>query len=259
MADSSGRTHLVIPDPHAHYEHSNERALWLGRMICDIKPDVVINLGDTADMPSMSGYDKGKRSFQGRTYKLDINAHADFQEKLWHEVRRRKKRMPHRVTLHGNHEYRIHRAIELQPELEGAIGFGDLALDTWYDDIVPYEGTTPGIYGIDGIHYAHYFVSGVMGRPVGGIHPARSLLAKQYGSCTAGHLHLLDYSVDTTVSGTKMYGLVAGCYMDYRADWAGMVNDLWWSGVIIKRNVCGGTYDLEAISIDTIKKEYDYT
>lgn len=252
----SSRTHLVIPDPHAHYEHDNDRALWLGKLICDVKPDVVINLGDTADMPSLSGYDKGRKCFQGRTYRADINAHNDFQEKLWHEVKKRKKKLPYRVTLHGNHEHRIHRAIDLQPELEGAIGFEDLCLDQWYDTIVPYDGGTPGVIEIDGVHYAHYFVSGVMGRPVGGIHPAASLLAKQHGSCTAGHLHLLDYSVNTDVSGRKMMSLVAGCYQDYKADWAGGVNDLWWSGVVVKRGVEGGQYSLETITIDRVRKEY---
>lgn len=249
-------THLIIPDPHAHFEHHNNRALWLGRLINEVKPDVVVNLGDTADMPSLSGYDKGKKSFQGRTYRADIDAHNDFQEKLWHEVKKAKKKLPRRVTLHGNHEHRIHRAIELQPELEGAIGYSDLELRYWYDDIVPYQGTTPGVIEIDGVHYAHYFVSGVMGRAVGGIHPAASLLAKQHGSCTAGHSHLLDYSVHTSVTGSKMVGLVAGWFGDYRADWAGVCNDLWWSGVVVKRNVENGFYDLETISIDKLRKEY---
>lgn len=252
----SGKTHVVIPDPHAHYQHNNDRATWLGRLIRDIRPDVVVNLGDTADMPSLSGYDKGRKCFQGRTYRQDIDAANDFEERLWHTVKKAKKKLPDRYTLIGNHEYRIHRAIEMQPELEGAVGFGDLNLDYWYDVIVPYDGGTPGVVEVDGIHYAHYFVSGVMGRPVGGVHPAASLLAKQYGSCTAGHLHLLDYSLNTTVDGNKMHALVAGCYMDYRADWAGKINDLWWSGVIIKRNVQDGQYDLETVHIDRIRKEY---
>lgn len=123
------RTHLVIPDQHAHYQHGNERADYLAKLIIDLKPDVVVNIGDSADMPSLSGYDKGKRSFQGRTYRADVDAHLDFQERLWAPVFRRKQKLPRTVFCEGNHEHRITRAIDLQPELEGAISFADLHLE----------------------------------------------------------------------------------------------------------------------------------
>lgn len=249
-------THLIIPDPHAHYRHHNRRAEWVGHLINEVKPDVVINLGDTADMPSLSGYDKGKKSFQGRTYRADVDAHNDFQDRLWGTVRKAKRRMPRRVTLIGNHEQRISRAIEVQPELEGTISYNDLRLEDWYDDVVHYNGNTPGIIEIDGVYYAHYFVSGVMGRPVGGEHPAYSLLTKKYGSCTQGHTHVYDHCFRTTASGQKIFGLIAGVFIDYRADYAGEVNDLWWSGVFIKRRVEKGTYNLQMVSVDELRHEY---
>ena len=43
------RTHLVIPDGHAHPDFHNKRAEWLGALIADVKPDVVINIGDVAE------------------------------------------------------------------------------------------------------------------------------------------------------------------------------------------------------------------
>jgi hypothetical protein len=249
-------THLVIPDAHAHYQHHNQRALLLGRLIASIKPDTVINIGDGADMPSLSGYEKGRKSFQGRTYQADIDAHLDFQERLWDAPRRSHKRLPRSVYLIGNHEQRINKAIDIQPELEGTISLRDLDLEYWYDEVVPYDGGTPGVINIDGISYAHYFSSGVMGRPVGGANPARSLIKTQHASCTSGHLHLLDYAVETNAKKKKIMGLFCGVYQDYRSDWAGVSNDLWWRGVIVKRNVENGSYDPEFISLDTIKKEY---
>src|SRR5690242_10114791 len=101
------RSHLVIPDPHAHYQHANTRADWLARLIIDRKPDVVVCLGDLADMPSLSGYDRGKRTFQGRTYRQDIDSALEFNDRLWAPVRATKKRLPLRVILEGNHEHRI--------------------------------------------------------------------------------------------------------------------------------------------------------
>ena len=67
-------THLVIPDQHAHPDNNNDRFEWLGKLIVDLKPDVVINLGDMADMPSLCTYDKGTKGFEGRRYKQDVNS-----------------------------------------------------------------------------------------------------------------------------------------------------------------------------------------
>lgn len=250
------RTHLVVPDPHAHYLHNNGRADLLANLIIDERPDVVICLGDGADMPSLSGYDKGKKTFQGRTYQKDIEAWLDFQHRMWDPVKKRKKKLPETIYLIGNHEERIDRAIQLSPELEGAIGYSDLDLDSYWNTVVPYDGRTPGVISIDGIHYAHYFVSGVMGKPISGERPAYSLISKQYKSCTQGHTHLLDYSQRTTVDGNKVAGLVGGIFTDFHMDWAGTTQNLWWSGVVIKRNVRDGFYDPQFVSLETLKKEY---
>jgi hypothetical protein len=249
-------THLIIPDPHCHYLHNNNRAFWLGGLIADVKPDVVINLGDTWDMPSLSGFDKGKKQFQGRTYQADVNAGLDFHEKLWGEVRRQKRKMPRRVFLIGNHEQRIERAINAQPELEGAISYRDLELERHYDEVIHYVGDTPGTIAIEGICYSHYFCSGILGRPIGGEHPAASLLSKKHLSCTQGHSHTLEHCIDTRADGSKIIGLVAGCYQDYQSDWAGEVNKLWDKGVAIKRHVENGTYDFQWVSLKALRKEY---
>jgi len=217
----------------------------------------VVNIGDGADMPSLSGYDKGKRTFQGRTYRADIDAHLDFEEKLWNEVKKRKKKLPYRVYCMGNHDERILRATNLSPELEGAISISDLRLDFYYDDVVSYNGRTPGIIEIDGVCYAHYFTSGIMGNPISGEHVAYSLLTKQFTSCTAGHNHTLDFSVRTNPLGRKIMGLCCGCYQDYEADWAGETNKLWWRGVVIKRDVDKGCYNPEFISLEALKNEYN--
>lgn len=250
------KTHLVIPDSHAHYKHNNNRAEWVGKLIRDIKPDVVVDLGDSADMPSLADMDKGKRTFQGRTYQKDIEAHNDFHDRLWNEVKKSKKKLPLRVTLHGNHEHRIDRALDNNPALEGVISYDDLNLDRWYDVVVPYTGGTPGVIDLDGVHYAHYFVSGVMGRAISGEHPAYTLLSKKHVSCTAGHLHTFDYCTRTRADGQKIMGLVAGCYQDYDSEWAGEICGLWDKGVVVKRGVEKGCYDLEWISIERLKKEY---
>jgi hypothetical protein len=56
--------------------------------------------------------------------------------------------------------------------------------------------------------------------------------------------------------GRHLMGCVAGVYQDYEADFAGEANELWWRGVVHKKDVCDGVYDPNFISMHTIKKEY---
>lgn len=253
------KTHLVIPDQHAHPSANNRRADWLGKLILDIKPDVVVNIGDAADLASMGDYEKGKATFIGASYSKDIEAHRDFQDRMWAPMRKAKKKRPYSVFCIGNHEHRIERALNISPELAGerfGISMKDLALEDYYHEVIPYSGGTPGIKEIDGVLYAHYTVSGLMGRPIGGEHHAYSLLAKNLQSTTVGHSHQFDFSVRSTVAGKKMMGLVCGVYQDYDSKWAGNVNRLWSSGVVVKRQVENGTYDHQWISIKALEKEY---
>jgi len=245
-------THLILPDPHAHPEFHNNRADLVGKLILDLRPDVVINMGDMWDMPSMASYDKGGKSFWGRTYKADINAGLDFDDRMWSPM----KKKPNSFFIEGNHEHRLKRALNLQPELEGTVSFEDFDLSRNYNEVIEYKGGTPGVVNIDGINYAHYFITGVMGRAMGGLHPAFSLISKQHESCTQGHTHTTDFSISTSPSGRKIMGLVAGVFQDYESPWAGEVNHLWWKGLIIKRNVENGSYDPEWVSMGRLYKIY---
>ena len=250
------KTHLVIPDPHAHPDYNNKRADYLGKLINDLKPDVVVNLGDMFDMPSLASYDKGKRSFHGRAVSKDLEAGLDFDDRLWWPARKSKKKRPHGIFFEGNHEYRLKRALDIQPELDGVLSFDDFDLSKNYHEVVEYDGSTPGTLEVDGVVYAHYHISGIMGRSISGEHPAYSLISKKLKSATCGHIHTTDFDVRTSASGKKIMGLVAGVYQDYNSPWAGSINKLWWRGVIVKRNVEDGCYSPQWISIDELKKEY---
>lgn len=249
-------THLIIPDSHASPDHSNKRYEMLGRLVADLKPDVVINIGDWADMPSLSSYDKGTKGYEGRRYKKDVEAVLDAQEKFFKPIRAAKKKLPRFVALEGNHEYRIKRAIDLDAvHLDGVVSPHDLAYRDNGWEYVEYEGSTPGVVEIDGVSYAHYFPSGVMGRPIGGINPAYQLVTKYGKSCTQGHIHTFAfYHRGNAVS--ECNGLVCGVYQDWYAEYAGVANEMWWKGVVYCTNVEDGLYDMQQISLNTIKKVY---
>jgi len=249
-------TYILIPDQHAVPYHNNNRADWLAGLINDIRPDVVINMGDAADLESLSSYDKGKRSFHGKSYRKDLDAHLEFQERLWEPVKKTKKKLPWRVVLEGNHEHRIEKALDLSPEMTGVIGFDDFEFDKYYDEIVRYDGGLPGIYKSDGILFAHFFPTGISGRPIGGERPAHMLIAKNGISSVAAHSHTFDFATRRTVADGYLNGLVVGCYQDFINPWAGPVGKFWQAGVAVLRNVENGRYDLQWISIESMQKEY---
>lgn len=251
---------LVVPDPHGHPDHDNKRADWLGQYIKDTKPDLVVNMGDTFDMPSLSSFDKGKASFRSASYEKDVEAGVEFLDRMWHPIRKAKKKRPKSIFLVGNHENRLKKVLEYQPELSGSkygIGFKDYQLSQYHDEVVYYEGTTPGIYTDSGINFAHFMVSGVMGRPIGGEYHASSLLAKNYASCVVAHSHTVDWSVRSTSTGSTIMGLVAGVYQDYDSVWAGRVNGLWWRGLVHLRGVEDGVYDPEFVSLRSLRESYE--
>lgn len=250
------KTYLLIPDPHAYVGVSNERAEWVGQLIVDLKPDVVINGGDHFDMPSLSDYDKGKRSFHGKSYKKDIEVGLDFHDRMWHATKIAKKRRPQRIVLEGNHEHRIERALDLSPELEGTIGFKDYAFDDYYDEVIRYDGNLPGIFKQDGILFAHFFPTGISGRPMGGERPASMLMMKNNMSSVAFHQHTLDFATRRTIDGNVINTLVAGCFHDHIPGWAGPVGKFWRAGVAVLRNVDNGNFDFQWISLESLRDTY---
>ena len=74
--------HLVLPDVQAKPGHDFTYLNKIGRYIVEKKPEKIICLGDFADMPSLSTYDIGKKSFEGRRYTADIKAAKDAMSAL---------------------------------------------------------------------------------------------------------------------------------------------------------------------------------
>jgi hypothetical protein len=247
---------LIVPDPHAHPKHDNNRATLAGKLMADVKPVYVINMGDTADMPSLCSYERGTKAFEGRRYNQDIASAVEFNDKLFAPYKQLKKKMPRRVILIGNHEQRIPKALSLDPVLEGTIGLKDLEYEKYYDDVVEYDGSTPGQINVEGIEFSHFMVSGILGRPISSEHLGYTLLTKKFGSCVIGHTHTLDYSIRVKGDGNFIHGLASGCFIDYKTDWAGKAEDYWWKGLILLKNVNNGSFDLETISIERLRKEY---
>ena len=249
-------THLVIPDGHAKPTEDLYRFDLLNKFIKDLKPEVIINIGDAGDMHSLNSFDKGKGSFHGASYEADINCTVESFDKTFHKIGYK----PRKIFCVGNHEFRISRAVEQAPEMEGdkfGISMKHLQLDHYFSDVVDYEGAAAGTINVDGINYAHFHTSGAMGKPIGGDNHARSLLLKGHMSATCGHSHFLDYSTHVDGQGKRLHGLVAGSFKGKKNDaYAGTSARNYWRGVAVKRLVSDGQYDLQMVSMKQLEALY---
>lgn len=253
------RTHMVIPDTQAKPGAPTDHLGWIGQYAVERKPDELIHLGDHADMPSLSSYDKGKIQFEGRRYIKDIDAANEafdiLNEPIDRENRRlakaKKAAMPMKKRiLYGNHEYRINRAVENSSELDGTIGLFDLNYEDhgWevHDFLRPVE--------VDGVFYAHYWYQPNNGRPISGTIENR---LKNIGhTFTQGHLQTLMYGL-RFVAGKSQHGLVAGaCYL-HSEEYKGFQGNAHWRGVIVKHEVEDGSYDPMFVSLDYLCRRYE--
>jgi hypothetical protein len=249
--------HLFIPDVQAKDGVPLEHLDWIGHYIVDKKPDVIVNIGDFADMPSLSSYDKGKLQFEGRRYKKDIKAtkkamdtllgpireYNEYQRKLKH-----KQYKPRMVLTLGNHEQRIKRAASNSPELEGLISYDDLPYDDWevYDFLEPVF--------IDGVCYCHYMANPMTGRPYGGM---SSNMLKHVGhSFVVGHAQKLEVATRHLITNEQQWGIIAGaCYL-HNENYKGYQGNNHWRGIIMLHRVKNGSFDPCFISLDYLRDKY---
>lgn len=231
---------LIIGDPHAHPSYDNSRFTALGRFIAKEKPHAIVCIGDMADMPSLSSYDRGTKGFEGRRYQKDIAATIDAQEKLLAPVRRVRSYRPKLYMTLGNHEDRITRAVNANPELEGSIDLEDLRYKEFGWKVTPFKKSVT----IKGITFSHYFSSGVAGRPISSVHIGYAMVSKLHCSTVQGHSHLYNHAEQTRPDGQKIFGLAAGCYShpDYTESWCQDTEYQWWRGVIMLEGLDGEGY-----------------
>lgn len=250
--------HLVIPDVQVKPGDDFKFLQNIGNYIVEKKPDVIVCIGDFADMPSLSSYDVGKKTFEGRRYKADIEATYRGMETLlgplW-DFNRKQRRTKHAIyaprlvlTL-GNHEDRITRAVEGDPKLDGTIGLEDLAYAKYGWEVYPFLQPVT----IDGVCYSHYFVTGTAGRPCS---TAQLQLNKKHMSCIAGHQQGLQIATGHRADGKRLTSIIAGSCYTHDEDYMGPQGNKHWRGILVLHDVVDGEFDLMPVSLDYLRKKY---
>jgi len=259
MGSRMSKRIVVIPDSQVRPGDDFSFLSYIGQYIVDMKPDIIVHLGDFADMPSLSMHEKaGTKSMEGQRYKADIKAAHEAMITLLQPIRdrqnylqlhKKKRWKPRMVMLGGNHEHRIERAIQNDPKLDGLISMNDLAYESFGWEFVPFLQPI----NIEGIMFCHYFVSGVMGRPCG---TARSILAKMHQSCIAGHQQGRDIAFGRRADGTEMTCMIVGSGYEHDEAYLNPQTNNHWRGIVVLNEVQNGQFDEIMVSLRYLRIRY---
>jgi len=250
--------HFVLPDCQIRHGDNTDFLRAIGNYIVRKQPDVIVNLGDFADMPSLSSYDAGKKSFEGRRYSLDIQAAKEAMQvllepiKLFNERAKKNKEKqykPRMVMCLGNHEHRINRAVENDAKLDGVLSVDDLQYKESGWEVYPFLD----VVIVDGVAYSHYFTSGLLGRPVT---TAQACLSKKHQSCIQGHQQGLQIATGYRADSSAITCVIAGSCYEHDEDYLGPQGNNHWRGCLMLHEVHDGQFDLMNISLKWLKNKY---
>ena len=250
---------LVIPDVQVKPGNDFKFLTTIGNYIVEKKPDIIVNLGDFADMPSLSSYDVGKKAFEGRRYKTDVETVHTAMEALLEPLERfnerartqhRERYNPRRVLCLGNHEARIERAVENDAKLEGVLSSDDLKYREYGWEVYPFLD----VVVINNIAFSHYFTTGVMGRPCTS---AQMMLTKKHMSCIAGHQQGLQFATSYRADGRRITSIIAGSCYEHNEDYMGPQGNHHYRGIVMLNDVTpDGEFDIMPVSLRYLRNKY---
>lgn len=220
----------------------------LGDFIIRRRPDVIVHIGDHWDFESLSSYDRGTRRAEGKRVYQDIAAGNAAMDVLLHDLkklqakqRKHKEKLykPRMVFCTGNHEERLERHVNANPELHGFLDYSHLNLADWevYDFLE--------VARVEGILFSHYFANPGTGKPIGGT--VQNRLNKIKESFVQGHQQTFQFDKVYTLNRT-LTGLVAGAFYLHDEGYMGpQGNRQHWRGCVMLDNAQDGDYAIEEI------------
>lgn len=244
------KRHLVIGDLQTKKGVPTRHLEWIAYAINDYKPDVVVNIGDTYDMESLSSHDeRGSLKMEGKRYEDDIAAGNSAFATLNHLITHNCKK----YFFYGNHEQRIERALNKDPRLVGTIGYHHFQTGKEWKH-VPYYNGVPGQMEIDRIMFAHYFANPNTGKPIGGT--VQNQLKSIGQSFCMGHRQGLSRGEVQFATGRTINGAVCGSSYLHDEGYKGAAN-FHWRGILVLNEVANGGYSDMALSMDYLCRKYE--
>lgn len=252
------KKYIVIPDTQVRPEDDLAYLSAIGNYLVAKKPDVIVQIGDFADMSSLSSYDIGKKSFEGRRYVKDIAAaHTGMLTLLnpiwdYNSKARKNGKKQYKPEMHltlGNHENRIERVIEGDPKLDGTMSTNDLKYQEFGWTVHPFLK----VCVLDNIAFSHYFVTGTAGRPSS---TANAQLNKQHMSCIAGHQQGLQIATSFRGDGSSITSVICGSCYEHEEGYLGPQGNKHFRGILVLHEVEDGNFNLMPVTLSYLMRKY---
>lgn len=244
---------VIMGDPHARHDQSNARFKLGANFINYHKPTMFVCVGDLEDMPSLSLYDKGKKSHEGMRYSQDVDAVLDAQSILFSNIKKSIRSNLKAILLGGNHgEGRINKALNNDAQRD-EISLADFCFDEYWDHYQPYNKPI----GFNDIYFNHHFNYGNMGKPLATENLGKALVERMGRSCFMGHTHLRRLYSRTNVAGVKELAGDVGCFFDFNVDYMPPEPQANWARGLLLLTVEGDNIlDYQWTDMETLKREY---
>jgi hypothetical protein len=240
----------VIPDVQVRPGVPLDHLRWCGKYLAKKQPDVIVQIGDFCDMPSLSSHDeKGSLRLEGKRYKKDLDAVQEGMSLLMNELVNTTTWKPFLVLTLGNHEDRIERTVNNDPKLEGLLSLQDLKYEEYGWKVYPFLQPVT----INAVAFCHYFPSGVMGRPIS---TAKNILSKLHMSAFAGHQQGRDIAYSKRADGKDLTAIISGSFYQHAESYLNPFTNNHWRGMYMLHEVKDGSFDEMAVSIAYLKRKF---
>jgi hypothetical protein len=256
-----GCTHFVIPDTQVKPNVDLSYCDWVGEYMADKMPAVIIHIGDHADMESLSSYDMGTKKAEGKRIHEDFKVAIEGMRRLLrpiYDLQQKQLRedgkisyKPKMILTLGNHEERIMRHVNANPELAGFVSYDNLKYKEFGWEVIDY--LVP--YNIHGVNYVHYMANPMSGRPFGG--QALNVLKQVGETFVQGHKQCLEVATRfLPASGRQQWAIIAGACYSHDEAYKGPQGNKHWRGVVMLHNVKDGNFNLMTTDLTYLEGRY---
>lgn len=245
---------LLIPDLQVAPGRTLSHLSWAARYIADKQPDIIIQIGDWADFPSLSSYDRGKASAENKRVSKDWDAFRTSVDLLmsgWSSG----KYKPRMVYTKGNHEFRAERYQQDNPAVDVLPDTGAYLAGAGWET---YEFLD--VARVEGCLVSHYFPRTLTGRVTSGSQKygaprAEVMIRANMASCIAGHKPGFDYATFPGVN-RILHGVIAGSFYQHNEEYMGPQGHSYWRGVVMLNRIKNGAFDICPVSMEYLRERY---
>jgi hypothetical protein len=253
----TARRILAIGDLHQDPRHPERLPIltWLGRLASEHRPERIIQVGDWSTFDSVNNHDRNDT--MAARYKPPVKddlsnlleTHQAFRRGMSDDYR------PKMDVLLGNHEYRLERFENANPEAQGTF---TLARDETFAQFGWRTRPYGELFYVEGVAFTHHPTNGA-GRAYGGKTGPQRAANESTVPVVSGHTHRRQVHDSPKIGPIDVISMVEiGCGLPWGTVEAYARHGLtgWWYGAVLMTVQGGAITDLNFLSMPSIQARY---